>query len=201
MKQPASQPAWTGQLKLSGEWLKLPALGDDGAPLEDIVLSSTAEAAPAARLSRSAKLQNPQPMHDSFDLAPVSLPLGRARAATLTGHVDDSGYSLRLNGSVILEQLFALGDAIPQFGDGLKKLLAPEDATASLDSPSSANTAEKSATATRGHGVAELLKPASPESAQPVSIDITATRSWGGAQIWSQAAPVASAQQRNHHGN
>jgi len=198
-QQPASQPAWTGELKLSGEWLQLPALGDDGAPLEDIVLSSTPAVVPAVSSRRSAKLENlPQPTHDGFDLASVTLPLGGARAATLTGHVDDSGYSLHLGGTVALDQLFALGDAIPQFGDGLRRLLAPEDAVAPPDSQSSTETTAKAATTTRGHGVAELPKPAKPEPAPPVSIDITAMRSWGGVQMWSQAAPAPSAPRRRH---
>lgn len=201
-EQPVLKTGWTGELRLSGEWLKLPALGDDGAPLGDIILSSAQPAAPATHPGRSTYPSNqPQSAHDGFELAPVTLPLGGARPATLTGHVDDSAYSLHLGGSVVLDQLFALGDAIPQFGDGLRRLLAPEDTAAANDSQSSTNTALQSAATSRGHGVAELPKPVQPELQSPVSIDVVAARSWGGMQTWSQAVPTPSAPQRHHHAN
>ncbi len=193
-----SEAAWTGQLKLSGEWLKLPALGADGAPLDDIVLNSTAVAAPAAATGRAAK---PAILpRDSFELAPVSLPLGGARAATLSGRVDDSGYSLHLSGSLVLDQLFALGDAIPQFGDGLRQLLAPEAPAPPQDpsEPTAAAGAER--VTTRGHGVAEP-QPAEPDPAPLVAVDVTAARTWGGAQSWSQSAPAPPAPRRRHHAN
>ena len=192
--------AWTGQLKLSGEWLKLPALGDDGAPLDDIVLNSTQVSTPAEASGRAAKpTRQPPPALDSFDLAPVSLSLGGDHAATLTGHVDDSGYSLHLAGSVILDQLFALGDAIPQFGDGLRQLLAPEAPVQSQESAAASEVASSGAVTTRGHGVAEAPKSVATEPAPPVSVDITAARTWGSAQTWSQSAPAPPAPRRRSH--
>jgi len=181
---PASQPEWTGELKLSGEWLKLPALGDDGAPLSDIVLSSMLPAPLTARTGRSLK-PLPQPAPDSFNLAPVSLPLGGEHAVILTGHVDDSGYSLHLAGLAVPDQLLALGDAIPQFGDGLKQVLAPEDTNASSDSTDKGapGSAAGAVHTVRGH---EVVDPPKPAPQVPVALDLSAARSWGGAQTWTR---------------
>ncbi len=187
------QPSWTGELKLSGEWLTLPALGPGGAPLDNVLLRSTALLAAPTHAARTATAQNPAPpsAHDSFDLLPVAVPLGGAHPATLTGHVDDSGYSLHLAGSVVLDQLFALGDAIPQFGDGLKPLLAPQS---SAPAPS-ADAAEPAPV--RGRRVAQPAPPA-PPPAPPVPLDLTATRSWGGAQGWTQSPPAPTLPKRPH---
>ena len=190
----ASTHGWTGELRLSGEWLKLPALGDEGAPLDDVVLSATTQTVTATRTPR-AQRSAVAPVHDSFDLAPVSLPLGGAHGATLTGHVDDSGYSLHLAGPVVLEQLFALGDAIPQFGDGLKPLLAPEDATASQTAESESSASEKTSSTSRGHSIPAT---ASAEPSTPVTIDLAAARAWGAPQTWTQAAPAPVVTPRHH---
>lgn len=181
----APSPYWTGELKLSGERLMLPALGADGAPLDDVILHSTTPAVFPTSSRRAPIVQNPAPPAlDAFDLLPVSLPLGGERPATLTGHVDDSGYSLHLAGSAVLEQLIALGQAVPQFGDGLKKMLAPEDAEAS-------------------HPVAqsEIPHQGPTEAAEPapaVSIDLTVTRAWGQMQVWSQGEPAVASPPRRH---
>lgn len=188
--QPSGAPAWTGELKLSGEWLKLPGLSAEGAPLDDVVLISAPPAAPAAHRGHSVKPEDlPQSAHDSFDLGPVSLPLGGARAATLTGHVDDSGYSLHLTGPVVLEELFALGDAIPQFGDGLKKLLAPEDAASS----------NSKSRASRGKNSDAGGKPSGAAPEPPAAVDLTVSRAWGEMQVWSRAAPSAAPPHRRAH--
>jgi AsmA-like protein len=196
--QAVSSPGWTGELRLSGEWLKLPALGAEGAPLDDVVLSATPQTATASHTPRAEKAAATpvQPAQDSFDLAPVSLPLGGASAATLTGHVDDSGYSLHLAGPVVLDQLFALGDAIPQLGDGLKQLLMPEDGTASPSADNAADPRERSSSTSRGHSV-----PATPSSAPPVpvTVDLSAARAWGSAQTWTQAAPAPAVPEHRRH--
>ncbi|HEY5055496.1 MAG TPA: AsmA family protein [Acidobacteriaceae bacterium] len=192
---PASTPGWTGELRLSGEWLKLPALGDKGVPLDDVVLSATTQLATDARTAHPAKPQS-QPAQDSFDLAPVSLPLGGVHSATLTGHVDDGGYSLHLAGSVVLDELLALGDAIPQFGDGLKQLLAPEDSPASQSLKQPNDAPERASSATRGHSAPEVPPPAPPT---PISVDLSAARAWGGPQIWTQAASAPATPEHRHH--
>jgi AsmA protein len=58
-----------------------------------------------------------------LQLDPTTLPLGGKDPATLDGHIDGTGYTLRLTGNALLSQLIALGHAIPQFGDGLEDIL------------------------------------------------------------------------------
>jgi AsmA protein len=186
--QPASKPSWTGELRLSGEWLKLPALGDDGAPLEDIVLSSRPPAVPSAPTVRNAKPMS-QPAHDIFELAAITLPLGGASPATLTGGLDDTGYSLHLAGPVVLDQLLALGDAIPQFGDGLSQAFQRNGATpGNIQRPGPADSAQGPVLTSRGRTTAEPPKPA-----PSAPVDLLAVRKWGGAQVWIEAPPQFSA--------
>ena len=181
----ALSPQWTGELKLSGEWLKLTALGDDGAPLGDVILSSVPAVMPSPRPARKVQPEF-QSSHDHFELAPITLPLGGAYPAILTGGLDDTGYSLHLAGSLSLDQLFALGDAIPQFGDGLRRAFAGKEGTAA-DNRNAESAA--SVTTTRGHRIEE---PQKPTPSEPVAVDLLASRKWGGAQVWLQASPQFS---------
>ena len=173
------QPTWSGELKLSGESLSLPALGADPIPLGDVFLRSPALPVPppAHSRSRGAVLAAAPIAPDGFDLLPVSLPLGGKQPLVLTGHVDDTGYTLHLAGNAIVERLLALGDAIPQLGDGLRQLLNP-----ALDTPAPASPVEAPAGRAR-----RSLPPAAPVESAPVAIDLTATRAWGGPQVWTEA--------------
>ena len=159
-----AQPILTGELEFSSESLQLPALGPNPIPLGDLLLRSTIP--PAAAHSphhRSATPAAPSADTTSFDLLPISLPLGGKQPAILEGHLDASGYTLHLTGAVLLARLLALGDAIPQLGDGLRQLLelSPTDA--------------------------RPVQPQKPTpEADPIHIDLTATRAWGGPQTWSQ---------------
>jgi hypothetical protein len=92
---------------------------------------------------------------------------------------------LHLSGPAVLGQLFALGDSIPQFGDGLTKLLAPQDPAAQPSSEvgEGAPQGRPSSNAGPQNSVAE--------TAGPVTLDLTATRAWGQMQVWSQNAPGA----------
>jgi AsmA protein len=128
-RQPTSTqptPTWLGDLTFSGESLQLPAFGPDPIPLGDLILRSTPPSAPPSGHHRAAATR-PSPAGDqaSFDLLPVELPLDGKLPATLEGHFDRAGYTLHLTGNAIPARLFALGDAVPQFGDGLHKLLDP----------------------------------------------------------------------------
>ena len=186
VNSPSRSPYWTGELKLSGERLMLPALGADGASLDDVILRSAPPVVSPTSSRRASKMPNPSsPALDAFDLLPVSLPLGGGRPATLTGHVDDSGYSLGLTGDAVLDQLFALGNAVPQFGDGLKKMLAPEDVETSHPAAQS-DTPRPSPTETA-------------EPAPPVPVDLTVTRAWGQMQIWSQGEPAVATSPHGRH--
>ena len=104
----APEPAWSGELEFSGESLQTPALGNDPIPLGDILLRSS-----------------PGQTAASFDLLPLLLPLGGKQPATLEGRFDAAGYTLHLTGPALPARLLALGDAIPQLGEGLRELLAP----------------------------------------------------------------------------
>lgn len=165
-QEPTPQhPILTGELEFSHESLQLPALGPKAIPLGALLLRSTP---PAAHPGAQRSSAQPTPFVN-FDLAPISLSLGVKQPATLEGHVDASGYTLRLTGSVLLDHLLALGDAIPQLGDGLRQLLQPDTPAGSATQP---------------------VKPAAVPPAAPIHIDLTATRAWGGPQTWSQATPT-----------
>jgi AsmA family len=188
------QTNWTGELEFSGGTLPL---DPDGPPIElgDIVLrSSPAAAAPEGKYHRSSQDAAPAavPAPDSFDLLPVSLDLGGKQPATLEGHLDATGYSLHLTGSAIPARLLALGDAVPQLGDGLKECLE------TMGLIPAADAAEPPATP---RGNARGTETSAPDTAPaPISLDLIATRAWGGAQAWRQtAAPDARPHKRPHH--
>jgi AsmA protein len=101
------QPNWSGEFTLSGASLRISALNARPIQLDDITLRS-----------------RPTPPN-SFDLLPVTLPLDGRLPAQLYAHFDASGYTLHLTGTAIPARLLALGDAIPQLGDGLQQILEP----------------------------------------------------------------------------
>jgi AsmA protein len=158
-----AQPVLTGELEFSNESLEIDPLNHRSIPLGDLLLHSTPP--PAVHSSRH-RVAPPTAQSSSFDLAPIALPLGGKQPATLEGRIDATGYTLHLTGSALLSSLLALGDAIPQFGDGLRPLLEPSLADASL---------------------VQSQKPT--PAADPIHIDLTATRAWGGPQIWRQTIP------------
>jgi len=168
--QPAT-PTWSGELEFSGGAITIP----DQPPiaLGDVVLQA-AQLNPTPIRARRGKPApaSAQPAHDSFDLSPVSLDLGGSDPAILTGHLDDSGYTLHLTGSVLPSQLRAVGVAVPQLGDGLSACLpAPPEPGPPADSE----------------------RQPVPEEA-PIPVDLTATRSWGGPQSWCPAKMLSSPQ-------
>jgi AsmA protein len=166
--QSPSQPVLTGEMEFIHESLLLPALGSKPISLGDLLLRPTV-AMPVA-YNRSGHAPPPAATATtSFDLSPVSLPLGGKQPAVLEGRFDATGYTLHLTGSALPARLLALGDAIPQIGDGLRPLLEPTSGA-----PSSAQKSSSEAT-------------------EPIHLDLTATRQWGGPQIWRQtAAPVST---------
>ena len=174
----SAPPSWTGELEFTGGTLTLDA--HQPIPLGDVFLRSSTPPSPPAHGRRRAVPPAPLPP-DSFDLEPVSLDLGGKQPATLTGHLDDSGYTLHLTGSVVPERLLALGDSIPQLGDGLKQCL-PASASTESDHP-----------ATRG-GVRGNIAKSEKTADQPLTVDLTATRTWGEAQSWCPAQKLSSPQ-------
>jgi AsmA protein len=105
--QVSPQPAWTCQFTLSGAALKITALNSRPIQLDDITLRSSSTPP------------------GSFDLLPVTLPLDGRLPTQLDAHFDASGYTLHLTGTAIPAHLLALGNAIPQLGDGLQQVLEP----------------------------------------------------------------------------
>ena len=140
-------------------------------PLGDVLLRSTPPPATPSSHSHPAPAAAPAP--DSFDLLPVSLPLGGKQPATLEGHIDDTGYTLHLTGSVICANLLELGNAVPQLGDGLQEVLDKIVATSDLAPPTKLRRAQD-----------HIL------SSVPIHVDLTATRTWGSAQIWRETTPA-----------
>ena len=167
-KDPHLQPpTWTGELEFSGGAITL--ADQSPIPLRDIVLQSTPPAPPPTPSRRGKPAPPPTPPpHDSFDLETVSLDLGGKTPATLTGHVDDTGYTLHLTGSVLPSRLLALAKAIPQLGDGLADCLpAPPEAAPSGEAQST-------------------------EEETPIRVDLTGTRTWGSPQSWCPAQTLSS---------
>jgi len=151
--------------------------------LGDVLLRSTPP--PAAPSARSHLAPPAAPAPDGFDLLPVTLPLGGKLPATLEGHVDDTGYTLHLTGTVISSQLLELGNAVPQLGEGLRELLdkiapAAPDSTTPSPGPSPEPSGEPD------HVLTSV----------PIHIDITATRAWGSPQIWRETPPSAPSRHR-----
>jgi AsmA family len=167
---PPPTPVWSGELEFSGESLQAAALGPEPLPLGDILLRSTPP--PAAETTHSqATPPHAGPAASSFDLLPISLPLGGRQPVTLEGHFDATGYTLHLTGSAIPSHLLALADAIPQFGDGLRQLLTPGP----TDAP---------------------VQPRDSNTETPTHFDLSATRLWGGPQTWRETQTTPPARHR-----
>lgn len=187
-------PAWSGQIEFSNELLQLPALGPNPIPLGTLLLRATPPPATHSHTRSGTDPETRSASAFSFDLLPLSLPLGGKQSATLDGHVDASGYSLHIAGTALPDRLRALGDAIPQLGDGLRQILEPpppdEAAQPTLLSekrsaqPLPPNQSNASAAAepqpqpqsqSQTQPQSQSREPADP----PIHIDLTATHAWG----------------------
>jgi len=186
------RPNWTGELEFSGGSVDLGSPDTHPIPLGDILLRSTPPPAAPAKHSRrkpSVPLDLPP---DSFDLLPITLDLGGKAPAVLQGHLDATSYTLHLTGSAIRARILALGNAIPQLGDGLADCLeSPPD-----DPPGAADSQPTPRGSARGHRGSEAPpdsassdSPDGSQPGQPIPIDFTATRAWGHPQTWCQTTP------------
>ncbi|RSL17727.1 AsmA protein [Edaphobacter aggregans] len=87
----------------------------------DVAVHSAAPPVAVVRVHhRAVQAQVPA---GGFVLAPTLLALGGKDPAVLEGRIDRTGYSLHLTGMATTARLLALGDAVPQFGDGLAEAL------------------------------------------------------------------------------
>jgi hypothetical protein len=160
-------PVWSGEIELSGASLQGAALGPKPLALGDILLRSAQLPESRSGDSRGEHPRSPgaqpggNPPANTFGLLPIALPLGGRQPAILEGRFDASGYTLHLTGSAVPARLLALGNAIPQLGEGLAEALA-----------------------------AELPEDSSAPSAPAIHLDLTAARLWGNPQIWRQTAPA-----------
>ena len=144
----SSQLDWSGELDFTGESLKLPASGPEGIPLGDVLVHSTPQPEePSPHSRRVGTAHSAQASGDGgFDLLPVSLDLGGKQPVILDGHFDADGYTLHITGSAIPARILALGDAVPQFGDGLDQVL---DANPSPAQPVPPTSSTRSSSRTR----------------------------------------------------
>jgi AsmA family len=161
---PSTAPGLTGEISFSGGSLSLDSAANHSLTLGDVVLSSQPTLTRPAAHSRHG-VRAPAAEPNSFDLQPLSLDLGGTQPATLQGHFDANGYTLRLTGPAMVATLRQMAIAAPQFGDGIAPLL---DALAP-----------------------PLPSGAPPAPSLPIRVDLTAIRAWGGPQTWTQAAAPA----------
>ena len=116
-----SQSSWEGAMFVTGA--KLMSLRAGAASLVDgdVAFRSVTQSGIKAhsRNRRSA----PPAAASVFVLAPTTLALGGKEPAVLEGRFDASGYTLHLSGMASPSRLLALGAALPEFGDGLAKVL------------------------------------------------------------------------------
>ncbi len=122
--QSDSNTGWDGQLQATGLSLKSAHAGLSPLTIGDLTLESASQAdtvvTPSSRKSPHAK---PPATTQKFLLAHTTLDLGGKDPATIDGSFDTGGYTLHLTGMIALARLTALGNTIPQLGDGLKDIL------------------------------------------------------------------------------
>ena len=168
------QPTWAGELEFSGGSLELDPISHRSIPLGDVLLRSSPPPAVPAQRPRSARAGHTATQDmpaDSFDLLPMTLPLGGKQPATLEGHLDDTGYSLHLTGTIVCANLLEVGNAVPQLGEGLAEFLG--QIVDSMPAPEAGQEVS-------GSGRTRIL------TSVPIRVDLTATRAWGGPQIWRE---------------
>jgi AsmA protein len=126
-------PAWQGALFLTGAKLMTANTGTSSLVSGNIAVRSILQ--PATKKNFRAKHVTPEATGSSFVLAPTALALGGKEPAMLEGHFDATGYTLHLTGMASSSRLLALGNALPELGDGLMKALPPshEAAPSAID--------------------------------------------------------------------
>lgn len=116
-----SAARWDGSIRIVGASLQSSQMGLSPLTIGDVLLQPSTPAVPQIFHARTRPVAGST--GETFQLSPVELALGGRDPAIMDGHFDANGYSLHLTGMVVLSRLIALGNAIPQFGDGLKEVL------------------------------------------------------------------------------
>ena len=121
---------YSGQVSLSASSLAGGQIGETPIMLGELTVASATAAQPLAPPQRRSRKQQVAPVQvaGGFNMSPAAVTLGGKEPATLSGHFDQNGYSLHLAGSVLPSRLLALGNAVPQFGDGLTAVLPAQPA-------------------------------------------------------------------------
>ncbi|WP_348267182.1 AsmA family protein [Edaphobacter paludis] len=122
----ASVPAWDGAMFITSAKLMGARAGSASLVTGDVAFHSLTQPA----IKAHSRTRNPAPptAGSTFVLAPTDLALGGKEPAVLEGRFDATGYTLHLSGMASSARLLALGTALPEFGDGLAKVL-PVDHT------------------------------------------------------------------------
>ncbi len=127
----SSDQGWDGKLVMTGLSLKSSRAGLQPLTIGELALQSGHQQPDSLQsgglqltsLQINSRHSKPTPSTHSFLLEPTSLDLGGEDPATLDGSFDRTGYTLHLTGMIVLSRLTALGNTIPQLGDGLKEVL------------------------------------------------------------------------------
>jgi hypothetical protein len=116
---------WQGEATLTGAALRPSSASKAGGSLVagDVRVWAGDRGPAQTRHHGTTKVAPEESASRELMLAPVTLKLGGPAPATLDGHFDATGYTLRLTGVATAERLGALASALPPLGDGLWKAL------------------------------------------------------------------------------
>jgi AsmA protein len=123
---PSSLASWSGAMFITGAKLRSARSGPTSLVAGDVAVRSVA---PSAIKAHSRGSSAPPASGSAFVLAPTALALGGKEPATLEGHFDATGFTLHLTGMASPSRLLTLATALPEFGDGLEKVLPASHST------------------------------------------------------------------------
>jgi hypothetical protein len=119
---PVSLASWQGAMFITGAKLMSSRTGAASLVTGDVAIRSITQSGVTAH-SRNRR-SGPPATGGVFVLAPTALALGGKEPAVLEGRFDATGYTLHLTGMASPSRLLALGAAMPEFEDGLAKVLS-----------------------------------------------------------------------------
>lgn len=118
---PTSLASWEGAMFITGAKLMSSRTGASSLVAGDVAIRSVTQ--PGISAHARNRRSPPPTAASGFVLAPTALALGGKEPAMLEGRFDATGYTLHLAGMASPARLQALGAALPEFGDGLEKVL------------------------------------------------------------------------------